>query len=146
MKIHRILCPVDFSEFNEAANQYASMLAKSTGAKITYLHSYLPDATYGAPELFDSKQQERRLLKDMEEAYSPTVAGVEADHVVEFGSPSQQIVDFAKDNKFDMIVLGTHGRTGLRRVLMGSVAEAVVRMADCPVLAVKSESKVLQEN
>jgi universal stress protein A len=146
MNIKRILCPVDFSEFNHAANEYASMLASSTGARIIYLHTYLPDVLYGNPELFDSKQKERHLLQKMEETYQPTVDGVEASYVVEFGTPADRIVDYATSYEIDMIVLGTHGRTGLRRVVMGSVAEAVVRSAECPVLAIKTEAKVLQEN
>ncbi len=146
MNIKRILCPVDFSEFNESANEYASMLANSTGAEIIYFHAYLPDVLYGNPELFDADGKEQKLLQEMEETYSPKFNTVEASYVVEFGTPADQIIEYAKATEIDMIVLGTHGRTGLRRVVMGSVAEAVVRSADCPVLAIKTASKVLQES
>lgn len=146
MNMKRILCPVDFSEFNEAANEYASMLASSTGAEIIYLHSCLPDVLFGNTELFDAKQKRRHLLNEMKDTYAPTVDGIEASYVVEFGTPSEQIVSYADAHEIDMIVLGTHGRTGLRRVVMGSVAEAIVRQAECPVLAIKTESKVLQAN
>ena len=145
MKIKRILCPVDFSESNASVNQYASMLAQSTNASITYFHAFLPDTAYGAPEYFDSELEEKRLLKELEEKFTPTIKGIESSHVVEFGSPSDQIVIYAKENDIDMIVLGTHGRTGLLRVLMGSVAESVVRHAECPVLAIKPNSVVTQE-
>ncbi len=146
MNIKRILCPVDFSEFNQPANEYASMLAKPTGARIIYFHTFLPDVLYGNPDLFDKKRAQKQLLGQMEETYSPTISGVEASYVVEFGTPADQIVNYAKEYEVDMIVLGTHGRTGLKRIVMGSVAEAVVRRAECPVLAIKTGSKILQES
>ena len=144
MNIKRILVPVDFSEYNSTANEYASMLAKSTDARIVYFHAFLPDVIYGNPGLFDSAAEERRLLKQMEETFKPTVKEVVASYVVEFGTPADRIVDFANENEIDLIVMGTHGRTGLKRVVMGSVAESVVRRAECPVLAIKADAKVLQ--
>jgi nucleotide-binding universal stress UspA family protein len=146
MIIKRILCPVDFSEFSHAANEYTSMLAKSTGARIIFLHTYLPEPLYGSPSLFDASQKERQILKKMEETYAPTIKEIIASYTVEFGTPADCIVHYANEYEIDMIVIGTHGRTGLQRVVMGSVAEAVVRKADCPVLAIKSQSKVLQES
>ena len=69
----------------------------------------------------------------------PTVEGVQASWQVDFGPPAQRIVEYANENDVDLIVIGTHGHTGLRRVLMGSVAESVVRKAECPVLAIKTQ-------
>lgn len=146
MNIKRILCPVDFSEFNQAANEYASMLASATGAKIIYLHTYLPEPTYAPPALFDIEAEERRLMKKLEKTYMPTIKQIVASYAVEFGPAAERIIEFAQANEVDMIVIGTHGRTGLRRFIMGSVAEAVVRTAECPVLAIKTESKVLQKS
>ncbi len=145
MKIKRILCPVDFSEFNESANEYATMLARSAGARIIYFHACLPDVLSGNPELVDAKQKEKQQLEEMEVAYSPTARGIEASYVVEFGTPADCIVNYANEYDIDMVVIGTHGRTGLRRVLMGSVAETVVRQAECPVLAIKTAASILQE-
>lgn len=137
MNIKRILCPIDFSNFNEAANTYASLLAQSSGAEIIYLHVSVPEVPYGSYAYIDMRQEEENDRKRLEEI-KPTVAGVPTKHVVEFGLPSEKIVEYANENAIDLIVMGTHGRTGLKRVFMGSVAETVVRKADCPVLALKS--------
>ena len=141
MNIKKILCPIDFSDFNKPANEYASMLAKSTGASIVYLHVSLPDVPYGSYAYIDPVQEEKRDRKQLE-TIKPTVEGVEASYVVESGPPKDRIVEYAIENDIDLIVMGTHGRTGLGRLVMGSVAEAVVRKAECPVLALKSNSPV----
>ena len=140
MKIKNILCPIDFSKFNIAANKYASMLAKSSGARIIYLHAYVPEIYAKPPEYFDSDKETRRLARKLEEFVKPVGGGVAASYVIEFGLPADRIVHYANNGDVDLIVMGTHGRTGLLRVLMGSVAEAVVRNARCPVLALKSEA------
>ncbi|MEL7499487.1 MAG: universal stress protein [Planctomycetota bacterium] len=147
MNIKRILCPVDFSEFNQAANEYASMLAKSTGARLIYFHCALPDAAgYGSPYVHEDPDDVVREAQREIEEISPTVPGVAASYVVELGMATDGIIRYANENDIDLIVMGTHGRTGFRRVLMGSVAEAVVRKADCPVLAVKSKAAVANES
>ena len=145
MNINHILCPVDFSDFNQAANQYASVLAQSSGAKITYFHVALPDVSYGAYGYIDIEAEKARDKKRLEEI-RPTVDGVEWASAIGFGTPATAIVEFADENDIDLIVIGTHGRTGLRRVVMGSVAEAVVRKAQCPVLAIKPDSSVAESN
>jgi universal stress protein A len=141
MNIKKILCPIDFSDFNKAANAYASLLAKSMGAEIVYLHVYLPDVPFGSYAYVDPEQEEKLDLKQLKKI-QPTEKGVKASHVVECGPPTDRIVEYANENEIDLIVMGTHGRTGLGRLLMGSVAEAVVRKADCPVLALKSTVSV----
>jgi universal stress protein A len=141
MNIKRILCPIDFSEFNEVTNQYASVLASASGAEIVYLHVSIPDIPYGTTVYVDLEQDEVRCRQQLE-TIKPTIEGIPASHVVEFGTPANQIVTYAKENDIDLIVMGTHGRTGFRRALMGSVAEVVVRKAECPVLALKSGTKV----
>ena len=141
MNIKRILCPIDFSEFNEVTNKYASVLASASGAEIVYLHVSIPDIPYGTTVYIDLEQDEVRCRQQLE-TIKPTIEGIKASHVVEFGTPANQIVTYAKENDIDLIVMGTHGRTGFRRALMGSVAEVVVRKAECPVLALKSGTKV----
>ncbi len=141
MNINRILCPIDFSEFNQITNEYASVLAKASGAQIIYIHVSLPDVAYGTYAYVDVEQQEARDRQRLEEL-KPTIDGIECSHVIEFGSPTERIVEYAHKNDINLIVMGTHGRTGLRRAIMGSVAESVVRRADCPVLALKANSKV----
>ena len=145
MNIQRILCPIDFSDFNQSANEYASMLAQSTGAKVVYLHVSLPEVLYGTNVHTDLEKEEQHELRRLQEI-KPTHPDVEASYVVKFGLPSDRIVEYAVENEVDLIVMGTHGRTGLRRALMGSIAEAVVRKADCPVLAIKAGTQVLQGN
>jgi universal stress protein A len=137
MVIKKILCPIDFSDYNKSANAYASMLAKSMGAEMVYLHVCLPDVPFGSYAYVDPEQEEKLDLKQLK-TIQPTVEGVKVSHVVEYGLPTDRIVEYANANDIDLIVMGTHGRTGLGRLLMGSVAEAVVRKAECPVLALKS--------
>jgi universal stress protein A len=141
MNIKKILCPIDFSDFNKSANAYASMLAKSTGAEIVYLHVFLPDVPFGSYAYVDPEQDEKLDLKQLK-TIQPTVPGVKVSYVVECGPAKDRIVEYANENDIDLIVMGTHGRTGLGRLLMGSVAEAVVRKAECPVLALKSAVSV----
>jgi universal stress protein A len=141
MKIKKILCPVDFSDFNQAANVYASVLAHANEAEIIYLHILQPDVPYGSYVYINLEKESERERKQLEEI-KPTIATVKASYVIEPGSPTTRIVEYAEENDVDMIVMGTHGRTGLGRVLMGSIAEAVVRKAECPVLALKPNTKV----
>lgn len=145
MLINRILCPIDFSKYNQVANDYASALAQSTGASITYLHTYLPDPVYGDASLFDAEEHENRFRQKLEDEFQPTCDGVEATYAVVFGTPADRILRFAEENEIDMIVIGTHGRTGLKRLIMGSVAESIVRRATCPVLAIKTPAQVTQD-
>lgn len=142
MHIKRILCPIDFSEYNIAANEYASMLARSTGARIIYLHTHVPDIYESPPAYFDAAKETRDLTRKMEEFVKPIGGGIASSYVIEFGLPTDRIVHYANNSEIDLIVMGTHGRRGFSRVLMGSVAEAVVRKANCPVLALKSDTKV----
>jgi nucleotide-binding universal stress UspA family protein len=142
MNIKTILCPHDFSNFSEAANEYASVMAKATDAKIIYLHVTHPDIPHSAYAYIDFDREQKVALEELEKV-KPTIKGVPAEYQVKFGLPSDEIVNFASERGVDLIVLGTHGRTGLKRALLGSVAEVVVRKSQCPVLAVKADSKVL---
>ena len=145
MEIETILCPVDFSEFNLAANAYASTLAAATGARIIYLHTFLTDV-HDVPSHFDAAQTRAELLVKMKEFVRPeNLPKVEASYVVEFGLPAEGIINYAAKHDVDLIVMGTHGRSGVLRLLMGSVAESVVRRAGCPVLAIKTKADVAVE-
>ena len=90
----------------------------------------LPQPEYPNPEI-------RRML----EAVVPADPNVKFEHHLVLGTPADDIISLATEQKVDLIVIGTHGRTGLKRVLMGSVAEAVVRGAHCPVLTLKQSDK-----
>jgi nucleotide-binding universal stress UspA family protein len=91
---------------------------------------------YGLPAV------EQRNLAEALEAVVPTHPAVPYEHRLLSGDPAREIVRLADEEGVDMIILGTHGRTGLKRLLMGSVAEAVVRRAMCPVLTIKQPAEV----
>ena len=139
MELKRILCPIDFSVFNKDANSYASLLASATGAEIVYLHCVstgMPYVGFCNLDVDDDNSEEARSLKEIR-AMSENI---KCSYILCRGEPADAILDYAKNEGIDLIVMGTHGRTGMRRVLMGSVADAVVRHASCPVLALKQPS------
>jgi universal stress protein A len=143
MEIKRILCPIDYSVFSEAANSYASLLAKATGAEIIYLHSIdagLPYVGFCDLDVSDDRPEELRTLQKVH----PTSEEIECSYTLCHGEAGDAILDYAKNQNVDLIVMGTHGRTGVGRLLMGSVAETVVRRASCPVLALKQPSDTQQ--
>lgn len=142
MHIDTILCPIDFSQSNQSANEYASILAKSTGARIVYLHVTVNVELYGSYSYLEpaDDQQELKALQKIK----PTIDGVECDHVIKTGGAADCIVEYADSHDVNLIIMGTHGRTGLSRLLMGSVAEEVVRKAKCPVLAIKADTKLAE--
>jgi universal stress protein A len=142
MNIRKILFPTDFSRCNNAALKVASSLASETGATlhIVYVHdaralnAALGEAgyLYAASWEEDYEKANQRLL-----SIAPTIAGVTYDQKCLTGDPASEIIEFAKTHGIDLIVMASHGRTGLSRLLMGSVAEVVMRKAGCPVLVVK---------
>lgn len=144
MKIQNILVPVDFSPGSDAAVTYASSLAKDSDAELHFLHVNERVVTYvdgfgGYPTHADVEP-----FKELLEQVRPTTPGVQSRHCFKEGNPTEDIVEYAKKNDVDLIVMGTHGRTGLDRLLMGSVVEAVMRRAPCPVLTVKQPAESLQ--
>lgn len=132
MNFERILCPIDFSAGSEAALAYASVLAKESGAELHLVYVY--EETIAYTEGLGSYVPPADLEPDKERLNNtrPT-EDVAIRHEFVVGHPADALVDYATDNNIDLIVMGTHGRTGLSRLLMGSVAEAVVRRAPCPV-------------
>ena len=138
MKTKKILCPVDFSSRSDAALDYASSLASESEALLFILHvdegsvTYVPgydDVGY-FPEAPVNWEQEQR---DRLSRVTPTVEDVEFETRYLSGKPENEVLDFADREDVDLIVMGTHGRTGVARLLMGSVAEAVVRRAKLPL-------------
>ncbi|MCA9263424.1 MAG: universal stress protein [Planctomycetales bacterium] len=138
METKNILCPVDFSENSEFALAYASALAKESGGTLhlLYVIEHQPVTDTGFAGYTWEPVDVEAVQKELGQVMSPDAAVAREDHVVS-GDPASRIVEFAEDNAIDMVVIGTHGRTGLARLLMGSVAEAVVRRAPCPVITVK---------
>jgi nucleotide-binding universal stress UspA family protein len=149
--ITNILVPVDFSPQAEYAFTYATRLAERFGAKLALL--YVVDDSFvtggwsseiyvsNVPELMENliADADRRLatLKA-----SAAALGLTAETAVIRGRPAHAIVEHAKNGGFDLIVMGTHGRTGVSHVVMGSVAERVLRKAPCPVLTVRGTEAV----
>ena len=142
--IREILAPLDFSEHSNAALKYAILFAERVGATITILHVLKPPI--GMPEagawLLDAdsvnqitraaEQAVTRICEREKLRRPPTVPTI-----VRIGVPSEVIKETAADLRSDLIVIATHGRTGLAHALLGSNAESVIRQAPCPVLVIR---------
>jgi universal stress protein A len=142
LRLKQILVPIDFSDCSKKALQYALPLAKEHQAALTLL--YVVPPAYGAGEYggIDYAQLEAGMREGGEKELAKLVVDevrdeVSADALVRVGSPTREIVEMARLLPADLIVISTHGRTGLRHVLLGSVAEHVVQRAPCPVLVVR---------
>lgn len=138
MKAKTILFPTDFSHTGDAAMELATMLARDSGASLLIVHVEEPPLAYGGGELYygipePATEDLKKMLVDVK----PSDPQVSYEHRLITGDPASSMVKLAEEEGVDMIVLGTHGRTGILRLLMGSVAEAVVRRAKCPVLTFK---------
>jgi universal stress protein A len=142
MDIRHILAPTDFSDPSKKALSDALELAQTFGAKLSLLHVFEPSPYLG----FTPPAMSTDLLGDLERQASTELAQVlpdareakvEVTRAVAIGSPPQQIVETAEAEHVDLIVMATHGRTGLSHLLIGSVAERVVRTAPCPVLTIR---------
>jgi nucleotide-binding universal stress UspA family protein len=138
MNAKTILFPTDFSPSSEVSLRYATSLARDAGARLLIVHVEEPEVSYGGGEFYvGALPNEGPDLAKMLEQVKPTDPAVSYEHRLLSGEPSHEIVNLAEQENADLIVLGTHGRTGLSRLLMGSVAEAVVRRAPCPVFTLK---------
>jgi len=138
MHASKILFPTDFSTLSDAALRHATALARDMGAKLLIVHVEEPPAAYGTGEMYYGiPDPDMPALQKMLAAVVPSDPSVPFEHRMITGDPASEIVALAKDEKADLIVMGTHGRTGLGRLLMGSTAEAVVRRAPCPVFTFK---------
>ena len=133
--IRRILFPTDFSPSAKVAFRYAEQLAAAAGAQLLVLHVQQDLPTVGP--VCDVDRKTKRQLQEVQ----PRSSDIEVEHIVYSGSPGKAICWIAQEHRCDQIVMGTHGRTGLINLLMGSVAEYVVRHARCPVLTVPSRPR-----
>jgi nucleotide-binding universal stress UspA family protein len=143
MHARKILFPTDFSHLSDAALDHASALARDTGASLLIVHVEEPPMAYGGGEMYYGiPEPDRAEIRRMTEAVKPTDPEVRYEHRLVEGSPAEEIVRVADEEHVDMIVIGTHGRTGLKRLLMGSTAEQVMRLAKCPVFVFKAGDHV----
>jgi nucleotide-binding universal stress UspA family protein len=156
MLIRSILVPLDFSPCSQRVVEWAVTLASASKAQITLLHVTSPDARRTTVEVVSAVLNEVTATPGWHVAPTPTSSvelrnasealdrvresevptSVESRAIVRDGTPWQCIVDEARAGNHDLIVMGTHGRSGIRRVLMGSTAEHVLRQAPGPVLIV----------
>jgi nucleotide-binding universal stress UspA family protein len=143
IEIRRILVPIDFSEHADSVIEWSRHLAMEHSSQLILLHVYhLPvefqqlEGAYLPPDFWanvksEAEQTLGRHVSDLR------AAGLQVEAVVREGYPATVIVDEAESQRADLIVIGTHGLSGLKHLLLGSIAERVVQKAPCPVLAVK---------
>ncbi len=151
MSIRRILVPSDFSDCSIPALRYGAGLAEKFGAELVLLH-IIPDAVLALPDAVMPTPVPTADLDELTDSGKEGLANLIATEKVtachprtevRIGSPAAEIVAAAGDLHADLICIGTHGRGGLSRVLLGSVAEEVVRHAPCPVLTVRPKASGL---
>ena len=128
--VQKILYPTDFSSYSNQAYFHAVGLAEAYKASLAIVYVFTPGRDGQTPA-------DRSLWRDQLESIRPTNPKIPVTHVLLDGDPAGEIVRYAADAAVDVIVLGAHGRTGVERLLMGSVAEKVMRDAPCSVLVVK---------
>lgn len=134
INVKKVLYATDFSSYSNQAYFHAVALAANHRASLTILYVYSPgSSTAEAPRGVNARDYWREQLEQIR----PVDSSIPVHHVILDGDPAGQIVRYATDAGMDLIVMGTHGRTGLERLLMGSVAEKVLREAPCSVLVVK---------
>jgi nucleotide-binding universal stress UspA family protein len=146
VQIRTILHPTDYSELSQAAFRYAVELAQVHGARVVVLHvvdTLGPEnVTFGEAASQRQPESYRQRLWDELHKLVPPNAAVSLEYALGEGDPVEVIIEATVERKCDLIVLGSHGRSGLKRLLGGSVAEHVVRRAACPVLVVKTPAAV----
>src|SRR5262249_53448396 len=135
--------PTDFSQPCEEAFRVVCALAKDQSARVIVVHVAVapPVAPIHMPAPPLPREDPRAKLDEMLGRFRALAPESQVDHRLEQGDAATRIVDAAQETQCDLIVMGTHGRTGLGRVLVGSVAEQVLRTAPCPVVTVKAPMK-----
>ena len=146
MQIKTILCPVDFSEISTNAMKYAVFLASHHHAELLLLHviehlqefEHYQVLVFTPQELAD--EMEKQAYEELNKLTEQIQKTIKVEAVVRQGKAFVEIIKVAKEKDMDMIVMGSQGRTGISHMLMGSVAEKVVRKASCPVLIVRDKN------
>jgi universal stress protein A len=143
----KIVSPVDFSEFTDDIVAYAVDIATKYGAELHLLH-VIPNLNYFTPyESFLTPENlvsiESNIEKEVAKDFDKTTKGISIpiSKVIKTGVTFVEIIDYIKENEIDLVVMGTHGRSGIEHILIGSVAEKVVRKSPCPVLTVRPKGK-----
>jgi nucleotide-binding universal stress UspA family protein len=145
VEIRHILCPTDLSDISRHALDHAVVIARWYEAQITVLHVENPMVVLGtfvpiapaASEITPGESHQQRLEEQLRAWLAPaTAAGLRTNVIVEQGNPARCILDHARTLPADLIVIGTHGQSGFERLVLGSVAEKVLRKSTCPVMTV----------
>lgn len=139
LAIHRILHPTDFSDLSRPAFEFACSLARDYGAELVvcYVIPPPPVTVVDGMTIAVPIDQPTNTLEELREV-RPSDPRIAVVHRLEQGDPAREIIELASNLRVELIVMGTHGRGGLARVLVGSVAEAVMRKAPCPVVTLKT--------
>jgi nucleotide-binding universal stress UspA family protein len=144
--IRTILHPTDFSAHSEAAFRLACALAREHGGRLVVLYVNVPDVVIGEGWPLPPQPPEfRDSLKERLARIQPPDPSLRVERLVSDGDAVTEILRVAGEARADLIVMGTHGRGGLGRLLLGSIAEEVLRRAPCPVLTVKLPSLAAEE-
>jgi nucleotide-binding universal stress UspA family protein len=145
----KIVCPVDFSEFTDEIIEYGVSIAKKFDAELHLLH-IIPNLNYFTPyESFLTPENlvamERSIEREIEKDFENTIKKIDmpVKKAIKTGVTFVEILDYIKTEKIDLVVMGTHGRSGFEHILLGSVAEKIIRRAPCPVLTVRPKAKIL---
>ena len=140
----RIVVPTDFSECAEEAWGLAQRMASTIDSEVVLVHVFVEPPLYGESPLTPNAtwqvfEKARKWVEEELEKWAAVARkkGATVRPVIRTGSPSEQIVELATSEPADLVVMGTHGRGGMSRVLLGSVADRVIRLAPCPVLTVR---------
>lgn len=142
MKAQKIIVPTDFSHCSDAAVEFATVLARQSGGTVIIVHIEEPMGNYEGEMYYGPLNPNRAALQKMLNDVKPSDPNVACEHrlLASGPTPATTIVQCAVDEKADLIVMSTQGRTGFKRLLLGSVAEVVVRRAPCPVVIVKHQA------
>jgi universal stress protein A len=146
----KILCPVDFSEFTDEILSYAVSIAKRFDSELHLIH-VIPNLNYFTPyESFLTPENlvaiERNIEGEVGKDFDKITKKLDLPfkRVIKTGVSFVEIIDYVKEQGIDLVVMGTHGRSGIEHILIGSVAEKVVRKSPCPVLTVRPKDKTFK--
>ncbi len=145
--LKRILVPIDFSDNSKKALRYALPLAKQFGASITLINIIEPtvfpsDFGFGQMNFPDLEQELiHKSQEELESIAASMSTPVKITSVVKTGIPFVEVTSYADEEKIDLIIVATHGRTGVEHILFGSTAEKIIRKAPCPALVVRAEER-----
>ena len=134
---HRILCPIDFDDNSLSALQLGVQLAERDQATLYLMHviRVVEEATVAAPAIFE--RDERTTQSELQKIAERQLHGINHQVLLRYGNPAEQIIFAERELGVELVVMATHGRTGISHLFFGSVAERVVRESACPVLTVR---------